>query len=104
MMGSCPFFVPFFILFSQKNKTKILTCHSQLNIPFQCAKYAIIAQKSLFPDPVLKAGQSKIEYSITNDSILHIKVFGIDDRIVRVTVNNLLESLKTVVECFEQFG
>jgi EKC/KEOPS complex subunit PCC1/LAGE3 len=55
---------------------------------------------------VLKQDQSRIEYSISNNdinSILHIKVFGIDDRIVRVTVNNLLENLKTVIECFEEF-
>lgn len=35
--------------------------------------------------------------------MLRINVEGVDDRIVRVTVNNLLENIKTVIECFQEF-
>lgn len=71
---------------------------SQLNIPFQNRQQALIAEQSLSPDPVLKPDQSKIEYSVSDDeangdsSLLRIDVRGMDDRIVRVTANNLLES------------
>ncbi|TID15836.1 hypothetical protein CANINC_004366 [Pichia inconspicua] len=73
-----------------------------LNIPFDTYKQASIAEKTLSPDPILKQGQSQIDYSI-NDTTLNINVQAIDDRVVRVTVNNLLENLKTVIECFEEF-
>ena len=82
---------------------------SQLSIPFQNRQQALIAEQSLSPDPVLKPDQSRIEYSVSDgdangdSSLLRIDVHGMDDRIVRVTANNLLESLKTVIECLEEF-
>lgn len=83
-------------------KTNTNTFCRSLNIPFESNKQASIAEKTLSPDPILKPGQSQITYSV-HDSTLHINVQAIDDRVVRVTVNNLLENLKTVIECFEEF-
>lgn len=73
-----------------------------MNIPFETAKQVNIAQQTLSADPVLKPDQSRISYVNKNTS-LDITVEANDDRTVRVTVNNLLENLKTVIECFEQF-
>ena len=74
-----------------------------INIPFLNNNHALIAQKSLSPDPMLKPDTVNVQYKIKNNSILNIVVNGIDDRVIRVTVNNLLENLKTIIECFETF-
>ncbi|AWU74745.1 uncharacterized protein C5L36_0B00120 [Pichia kudriavzevii] len=75
----------------------------QVNIPFGSIEQARIARDALRPDPVLKSDQSSLEYSV-QDSQLNISVRGVDDRIVRVSVNNVLENLKTIIECFEVFS
>lgn len=91
----------------QHTNTLCLFSHSQLDIPFQSRQQALVAEQALRPDPVLKPDQSRIEYSVCGSEdcggVLRIDVQGVDDRVVRVTANNVLESLKTVVECLEEF-
>lgn len=73
-----------------------------VRVPFATSKQAHIACKALSPDPVLKADQAKLDYSVEDTSLM-VVISSLDDRILRVTANNMLENLKTVIECFETF-
>ncbi|KAI5950178.1 PCC1 [Candida jiufengensis] len=73
-----------------------------LNIPFETSRQAQIAQNTLLPDPVLKSDELKIEYT-TNENVLNIKFSGISDRVIRVSISNVLDNIKTIVECMDEF-
>lgn len=73
-----------------------------LNIPFQTAKQATIAKNSLKPDPVLKTSELKIDYE-AEENILRCIFSGISDRVIRVSISNVLDNLKTVIECIDEF-
>lgn len=57
---------------------------------------------SLLPDPVLKSSEMKIDYVVEGKD-LKISFKSVSNRVLRVGVNSTIESLKTVVECFEEF-
>lgn len=73
-----------------------------LNIPFQTSHQANIARNSQRPDPVLKTSELKIDYEV-QDNVLLCKFSGISDRVIRVSISNVLDNLKTVVECIDEF-
>ncbi|KAI5956029.1 COX20 [Candida theae] len=73
-----------------------------LNIPFQTPHQASIAKNSLKPDPVLKTSELKIDFEV-DDKILRCKFSGISDRVIRVSISNVLDNLKTVIECIDEF-
>ncbi|GMG32755.1 unnamed protein product [Ambrosiozyma monospora] len=103
----------------------------KFKIPFHTAKQATIAQNSLNPDPILKPNELTVKYYTTSptttesnsrisataaaaetagkevevekNTVLVIEFNGFDDRVIRVAANNVIENLKTVVECFENF-
>ncbi|KAK9463400.1 CTAG/Pcc1 family [Lipomyces oligophaga] len=91
-----------------------------IRIPFPSRQYADIAYAALSPDPVLKPDQfdqtlrvisasdevheqdptvSKYE---VNCAVLEVEARAVSDRALRVGTNGLFESLRVVVECFEQ--
>ncbi|CDK25164.1 unnamed protein product [Kuraishia capsulata CBS 1993] len=72
------------------------------SVPFETARQAQIAQRALDPDPILKPSELSVEYS-TEDTFLKIDFKGRSDRVIRVAANNVLENLKTVVECMDEF-
>ena len=54
------------------------------------------------PDPILKPTELNVNYSNIENNLI-IKFNGVSDRVIRVAANNVMENLKTVVECFEEF-
>ncbi|ODV95402.1 hypothetical protein PACTADRAFT_3102 [Pachysolen tannophilus NRRL Y-2460] len=76
-----------------------------LQIPFENSKQSAIAQGSLAPDPILKPNEISVIYSINskNPNILEVKFSGDSDRVIRVAANNVIENLKTIIECMDEF-
>lgn len=73
-----------------------------LNIPFQTGKQADIACRSLSPDPILKANELTVKYS-TEENRLVVVFSGGSDRTIRVAISNVIDNLKTIIECFDEF-
>lgn len=74
----------------------------ELNIPFETNKQATIAQNTLSPDPILKKEELTVEYTV-NDSNLICSFKGVSDRVIRVAISNVLDNIKTIIECIEEF-
>ncbi|ODV87778.1 hypothetical protein CANARDRAFT_5093 [[Candida] arabinofermentans NRRL YB-2248] len=74
----------------------------EFKVPFLNSKQATIACKSLNPDPILKPNELEVSY-VNENEVLIIKFTGSSDRVIRVAANNVIENLKTVIECFEVF-
>ncbi|CCH43823.1 L antigen family member 3 [Wickerhamomyces ciferrii] len=75
---------------------------SELKIPFETAKQSKIAQNTLQPDPILRPADIDVKYS-TEEEILVIKFDAVSDRVLRVAISSVLESLKTVIETIDEF-
>lgn len=74
----------------------------KITIPFENEHQAEIAGNSLRPDPILKADEMTVDF--LNDKETLICFFqGISDRVIRVAVSNVLDNIKTIIECFEEF-
>lgn len=73
-----------------------------LNIPFQTEEQAGIACKALSPDPILKANELVVNYS-TEDKSLVVAFSGASDRVIRVAISNVIDNLKTIIECLDEF-
>ncbi|VEU20039.1 DEKNAAC100597 [Brettanomyces naardenensis] len=79
-----------------------LTHTLEFKIPFENEKQSIIAKNSLSPDPLLKPDELKVSFS-NDGNVLKITFRGTSDRMIRVAANNIMDNLKTVLECFEVF-
>ncbi|GMM27961.1 chromatin DNA-binding EKC/KEOPS complex subunit [Martiniozyma asiatica (nom. inval.)] len=77
--------------------------HLTLTIPFESEEHAKIAQKTLSPDPVLKPQELRVTYATKTQNLI-IKFDGISNRAIRVSANNTMENIKTIMECFENFA
>lgn len=73
-----------------------------LQIPFETLKQATIAQRTLDPDPVLKLNELSVLFS-TKDNTLICKFSGISDRVIRVSISNVIDNLKTIIETMDEF-
>lgn len=73
-----------------------------LTVPFPTEKQAVIAKRSLEPDPILKANELAVEYVADNSSLI-CKFTGVNDRALRVAISSVIDNLKTVVECMDEF-
>ncbi|SCU89529.1 LAFA_0E18822g1_1 [Lachancea sp. 'fantastica'] len=73
-----------------------------LEVPFESAKQAQIATKVLSPDPILKPQDFHVRYS-SKDSLLCLDFEGLDDRVLRVGVSSVIESVKTILETIDEF-
>ncbi|KAG7660994.1 PCC1 [[Candida] subhashii] len=73
-----------------------------LKVPFETQAQAIIARNALSPDPILKEDELKVQYS-NNDNILECKFSGISDRVIRVAISNVIDNIKTIIECMDEF-
>ncbi|SCV02582.1 LAMI_0H00804g1_1 [Lachancea mirantina] len=72
-----------------------------LNIPFENERQAEIAVNALSPDPILKPQDFHIIYT-KNASDLSILFSAVDDRVLRVGVSSIIESVKTVIETIDE--
>ncbi|CEP63883.1 chromatin DNA-binding EKC/KEOPS complex subunit PCC1 LALA0_S09e04632g [Lachancea lanzarotensis] len=73
-----------------------------LEVPFETAQQAQIASKVLTPDPILKPQDFHVQYSCKH-SVLHLDFESIDDRVLRVGVSSVIESVKTILETIDEF-
>lgn len=74
-----------------------------LTIPFETELQATIAKRSLEPDPILKANELTVLYEVAQENLL-CNFTGINDRALRVAISSVIDNLKTVVECMDEFG
>ncbi|SCU94074.1 LANO_0E05600g1_1 [Lachancea nothofagi CBS 11611] len=74
-----------------------------LEIPFETAAQANTAVKVLSPDPILKPQDFHVRY-VADGSKLCVDFESVDDRVLRVGVSSIIESIKTVVETIDEFS
>ncbi|QLG74093.1 hypothetical protein HG535_0F06050 [Zygotorulaspora mrakii] len=74
-----------------------------LQIPFETPQQAQIAVKVLKPDPILRPDDFEVDY-VSNGSVLEVKFRSIDDRVLRVGVSSVINSVKTVVEAMDELS
>ncbi|QPG76320.1 hypothetical protein FOA43_003706 [Brettanomyces nanus] len=79
-----------------------LTYKLEFSIPFQNESQSTIARNSLSPDPILKPDELNVTFS-SKANVLNILFEGSSDKVIRVAANNVIENLKTVIECIEVF-
>lgn len=77
--------------------------HRKLEIPFQTAAQANIAKQVLLFDPILKPQDFQVDYT-TTDNVLVVGFQSIDDRVLRVGVSSVIDSIKTIVETIDELG
>ncbi|SGZ47339.1 CIC11C00000001773 [Sungouiella intermedia] len=73
-----------------------------LNIPFETARQASIACKSISVDPVLKKDEISVDYEAV-ENIMKCTFAGVSDRVIRVAISNAIDNIKTIVECMDEF-
>ncbi|AJS32714.1 Pcc1p [Saccharomyces cerevisiae YJM326] len=72
----------------------------ELKIPFETERQATIATKVLSPDPILKPQDFQVDYSSEKNDML-VQFRSIDDRVLRVGVSSIIDSIKTIVEAMD---
>ncbi|SCU93508.1 LAME_0F04038g1_1 [Lachancea meyersii CBS 8951] len=73
-----------------------------LEVPFETASQAQTAVKVLNPDPILKPQDFHVRYS-ANGPKLCLDFESVDDRVLRVGVSSVIESVKTILETIDEF-
>lgn len=64
-------------------------------------KQAQTAVQVLLPDPILKKEDFQVHY--TNDENILVAEFqSIDDRVLRVGVSSVIDSIKTIIETMDE--
>ncbi|KAJ1533213.1 chromatin DNA-binding EKC/KEOPS complex subunit, partial [Saccharomyces cerevisiae] len=72
----------------------------ELKIPFETERQATIATKVLSPDPILKPQDFQVDYS-SEKNVMLVQFRSIDDRVLRVGVSSIIDSIKTIVEAMD---
>ncbi|AJS30919.1 CPS_HP_G0146450.mRNA.1.CDS.1 [Saccharomyces cerevisiae] len=72
----------------------------ELRIPFETERQATIATKVLSPDPILKPQDFQVDYS-SEKNVMLVQFRSIDDRVLRVGVSSIIDSIKTIVEAMD---
>ncbi|CAI4046823.1 hypothetical protein SUVZ_11G3050 [Saccharomyces uvarum] len=75
----------------------------ELKIPFETEKQASIATRVLSPDPILKPQDFQADYSSENNVVL-AQFRSIDDRVLRVGVSSVIDSIKTIIETMDELS
>ncbi|CAI4045418.1 hypothetical protein SKDZ_11G2990 [Saccharomyces kudriavzevii ZP591] len=75
----------------------------ELQIPFETERQASIATKVLSPDPILKPQDFQVDYS-SEKNIMLVRFRSIDDRVLRVGVSSVIDSIKTIVETIDELS
>lgn len=73
-----------------------------LRIPFETEKQSLIACNTLNPDPILKSQELDVEFE-TDSTVLICKFSGVSDRVIRVAISNVIDNIKTIIECIDEF-
>ncbi|CAR26713.1 hypothetical protein ZYGR_0H05360 [Zygosaccharomyces rouxii] len=72
-----------------------------LTIPFPNDRYSEVAVKVLRPDPILRPEDFQVEYK-SKGNLLEIDFKSVDDRVLRVGVSSVIDSVKTIVETIDE--
>ena len=72
-----------------------------LEIPFETVRQAKIAVQVLKPDPILKPQDFQVQYSTEGNSLM-VRFQSIDDRVLRVGVSSIIDSIKTIIETIDE--
>ncbi len=75
--------------------------YRDLHVPFETARDALIAQRVLQPDPILRPEDFQVEYE-AKATVLDIHFKAIDDRVLRVGVSSVIDSIKSIVETIDE--
>ncbi|CAI4563301.1 CEQ_1a_G0033710.mRNA.1.CDS.1 [Saccharomyces cerevisiae] len=81
-------------------REKLLDHTLELKIPFETERQATIATKVLSPDPILKPQDFQVDYS-SEKNVMLVQFRSIDDRVLRVGVSSIIDSIKTIVEAMD---
>ncbi|QLQ81960.1 hypothetical protein HG537_0G02140 [Torulaspora globosa] len=73
----------------------------KLQIPFENARQAAIAKEVLRPDPILKPQDFQVDYT-TDQNVLRVNFQSIDERVLRVGVSSVIDSIKTIIETIDE--
>ena len=74
-----------------------------MKVPFKTEQQAVIATRVLSPDPILKPQDFQIDYS-SEKNVMLVQFRSIDDRVLRVGVSSVIDSIKTVVEAMDELS
>lgn len=81
---------------------KKLSHQVSINIPFESEKQALIACKSLLPDLNLRSTDLSVSCR-NSDRNLVCEFNGTSDRVIRVAISSVIDNLKTIIECMDEF-
>lgn len=70
-------------------------------MPFETAQQAAIARKVLLPDPILKPQDFQVDYTTANN-VLIVQFQSVDERVLRVGVSSVIDSIKTIIEAIDE--
>lgn len=73
-----------------------------ISIPFENEKQALIACNSLSPDLILRTTELNVSCR-SSDRNLVCGFSGVSDRVIRVAISSVIDNLKTVIECIDEF-
>ncbi|CAG88396.2 DEHA2E18964p [Debaryomyces hansenii CBS767] len=73
-----------------------------INIPFESEKQASIACNSLSPDLILRSTELSVSCR-SSDRNLICEFSGSSDRVIRVAISSVIDNLKTIIECMDEF-
>lgn len=74
---------------------------STLRIPFDTKAHARVVEQSLSPDKELKPDQISKTLSVEGHELV-AEFHAVSDRVLRVTVNSLLDSVALLIESIEE--
>lgn len=57
----------------------------------------------LAPDPILKPQDFQVDYT-TSENKLVVNFHSVDDRVLRVGVSSVIDSIKTIVETMDELN
>lgn len=57
----------------------------------------------LEPDPILRPEDFQLSY-VSNQNVLEVQFRSVDDRVLRVGVSNVIDSIKTIVETIDELA
>ncbi|CUM68636.1 uncharacterized protein PRCAT00006363001 [Priceomyces carsonii] len=73
-----------------------------LRVPFENERQSQIAKNSLSPDPIIRINELKVSYECDENTLV-CKFSGVSDRVIRVAISTVIENLKAIIECIDDF-
>lgn len=73
-----------------------------LRIPFETTKQAEIARNAIAVDPVLKKNEISVTFECDGHELL-CTFAGVSDRVIRVSISNCIDNIKTIIETMDEF-